>query len=99
MSYLSSNTPIKREIKDAIRMAIIILVIGKKIRLATSTPIKSGIPPPLGIGFLWIIAGWLCFLGSSTMLNFLRKKRQIGVAITVAKNETNKGKIVRKSKF
>jgi len=80
-------------------MAIIIFVIGKKIRQATRAPIKSGIPPPLGIGFLWIIAGCLCFFGSSTILYFLRKIRQIGVAITVAIKETINGRIVKKSKL
>jgi hypothetical protein len=91
--------PTTKDTNAANSMAIIIFSIGKKIRLATKTPIKSGIPPPLGIGFLWIIAGCLCFLGSSTILYFLRKIRQTGVAITVAANEMINGRIFKKSEF
>ena len=73
-------------------MAIVVFSIGKKIKLATITPIKRGIPPARGIGFLWITAGCLCFLGSSMILNFFIKIKDKGVAITVAINAVIRGR-------
>jgi hypothetical protein len=91
---LSSRTPIRSEKNAAISVAIITFVIGKKNTQATKTPINSGIPPPLGIGILCNMAGCLCFFGSSTILNFLRKIRQSGVAITVTIKAIIKGIMV-----
>lgn len=91
-SNLSSKTPVIRANREAVKRARVIFVKGKNRIPAKAIPIKRGTPPPLGIGFLWIIAGCLWVLGSSKSPNFLIKIKEMGVAMTVVTKAVKKGK-------
>jgi len=93
ISNLSSITPTTREIKEAKKRAITIFEVkGKNNIPAINIPTKRGMPPLLGIGFLWIMAGCLCTLGSSKIPNRLIKTNDMGVIIDVTTNATTKDK-------
>ena len=99
MSYLSSIIPTIKAIKEERKIANTNLSIGRNNIPAIKAPMKSGIPPPLGTGFVCITPG--CFLlGSSIIFHFLRKKIAIGVDRRVRKKAVKKGrKIVLEKKL
>ena len=94
MSYLSSSAPVIREIEEAVNKAMVILLSGRKKRLEARMPKNNGMPPPRGIGFLWIIAGWMCVFGSSIRPKCLLNLMARGVAITVVIKATMNGRII-----
>lgn len=93
ISFLSSTTPTIRAIKAAIKSEAVVMVCVIKNNEVKKIPRKRGIPPPRGTGFLCIIAGCLCFFGSSNRPIFLIRTRDNGVIKSVSRKEIKKGSI------